>query len=373
MRSRVYLDHNATSPLRPEAREAMMAALDCVGNPSSIHNEGRAARHIVETARETVAALFEVKPANVYFTSGGTEAANWLLRPPAGKKLVTSAIEHPCVLSGHRFEPGHVTAVPVSVDGVLGLDAFSAALCEGTVAAVQAANNETGVIQPLAEIGAIAKEKGAKLICDAVQAVGRLPLRNLEKADALFFSAHKFGGPKGAGAVIVRDAGLRLEPLIRGGGQERRQRSGTENVAAIAGMAAALEASTADQSAFAIRSKALRGKLEAGLRSMAPEVKILGENAERLPNTACFAVPGRNAATTLIALDLEGVAVSSGAACSSGKVERSHVLDAMGVGAELGAGALRVSTGWTSTEADIGLFLAVFERICGAGQARQAA
>jgi cysteine desulfurase len=373
MRSRVYLDHNATSPLRPEAREAMIAALDCVGNPSSIHAEGRAARRIVETARETIAAHFELKPANVYFTSGGTEAANWLLQPQAGTKCVLSAAEHPCVLFGHRFEPEHVTFVPVSADGALDLEIFDAALCDGAIAAVQAANNETGVVQPLDRASAIAKEKGAKLICDAVQAVGRLPLRNLEKADALFFSAHKFGGPKGAGAVIVRDAGLRLEPLVRGGGQERRQRSGTENVAGIAGMAAALDASVADQSAFAIRSQMLRGKLEASLRSMAPEVTIFGENAERLPNTTCFAAPAMSAATALIAFDLEGIAVSSGSACSSGKVGRSHVLDAMGAGAELGAEAIRVSTGWTTTEADIARFLAVFERIYGTGKARRAA
>jgi cysteine desulfurase len=373
MSSRVYLDHNAASPLRPQAREAMMSALDCVGNPSSIHAEGRAARRILETARETIAAHFELKPANVYFTSGGTEAANWLLQPQPGTKLVLSAVEHPCVLFGHRFEPENSTPVPVSADGTLDFEIFGAALCDGAIAAVQAANNETGVVQALNEACAIAKKKGAKLICDAVQAVGRLPLGNLGKADALFFSAHKLGGPKGAGAVVVRNSGLQLEPFIRGGGQERRQRSGTENVAAIAGMAAALDASIADLSAFEFRSKMLRGELEAGLRSIVPEVTIVGENAERLPNTTCFAVPGTSAATALIAFDLEGIAVSSGPACSSGKVERSHVLDAMGISAELGTGAIRVSTGWTTTEEDIGRFLAVFERICGTGKARRAA
>jgi cysteine desulfurase len=373
MNGRFYLDHNATTQLRPEARAEMLAALEFTGNPSSVHAEGRKARRIVEEAREKIAALFEAEPSGIYFTSGGTEAANWLLHPRANAEFAVSAVEHPCVLNGHRFEPGTARTVAVSEDGIIKLEAFEDALTPGAVAAVQAANNETGVIQPLDAIAEIVKSKGAALICDAVQAVGRVPLRNLRKADALFFSAHKFGGPKGVGAVAVRDSAFPLHPLIKGGGQERRQRSGTENVAGIAGMAAALDAAVTEQSEFAARAVALRGKLELGLLSAAPNAVIFGAGAERLPNTTCFAVPGKSAEVLLIAFDLDGVAVSSGSACSSGKVERSHVLTAMGVRPELAGGAIRVSSGWTTTEACIERFLTVFERICSAGQARHAA
>ncbi len=367
---RSYLDHNATSPLRPEARAAMIAAFDCIGNPSSIHREGRAGRQIVENARETVAALFEADPARVFFTSGGTEAANWLLQPRGEETLVVSAVEHPCVLSGHRFEPGKSPAVPVFEDGALDLAALEAALSPGSVAAVQAANNETGVVQATAKIAELVHSKGAVLICDAVQAVGRLRLRELKGADVLFFSAHKFGGPKGAGVAILRNPDFAPAPLLKGGGQERRQRSGTENVPAIAGLAAALEVAAAEQASFAARTKALQDKLECGIRNIAPDAVIFAEGASRLPNTTCFAIPGKSAELSLIAFDLEGIAVSSGSACSSGKVERSHVLAAMGVLADLARGAIRVSTGWTTAEADIERFLTVLSSICERREAR---
>ena len=365
MRARVYLDHNATSPLRPEARAAMVAALDCFGNPSSVHAEGRAARQIVEAARETAAAIFGVEPSGVYFTSGGTEAANWLLQPFGGETLAFSAVEHPCVLTGHRFELGKARLVSVIENGSVDLDEFEAALSPGSIAAVQAANNETGVIQPIGEIARIVHAKGAFLICDAVQAIGRLPISDLEEIDALFFSAHKFGGPKGAGAAVFRHAAFTPPPLLKGGGQERRQRSGTENVPAIAGLAAALKVAVAEQSEFSARAKALQDKLEAGLFALAPDAVIFAEDADRLPNTTCFAIPGKSAEFSLIAFDLEGVAVSSGSACSSGKVERSHVLAAMGVPPDLSRGAIRVSAGWTTTQADIERFLAVLSGICG--------
>lgn len=364
MKPRGYLDHNATSPLRPEARAAMIAALNCTGNPSSLHAEGRAARQIVEDARERVAAVFAVEPSNIYFTSGGTEAANWLLQPAGSNVLAVSAVEHPCVLSGNRYEPAKVRVIPVSEDGALDLDALGAALSPGSAAAIQAANNETGVIQPIPEIARIAHSKGAVLICDAVQAIGKLPLAGLENADALFFSAHKFGGPKGSGAAIIRNPDFRPAPLLKGGGQERRQRSGTENVAGIAGLAAALEAAVAEQALFAAKAMALREKVESGVRAAAPDAVIFGQGASRLPNTTCFAIPGKSAEVSLMAFDLEGVAVSSGSACSSGKVEQSHVLAAMGVPAELSRGAIRVSTGWNTTESDIERFLAVLSRIC---------
>ena len=370
MKPRIYLDHNATAPLRPEARAAMAAAFDCAGNPSSIHAEGRAARRIVEDARETVAAIFEVEPSRVYFTSGGTEAANWLLQPRGRETLVVSAVEHPCVLSGHRFATGDCRAVPVLEDGTLDLDALEAALASGPVAAIQAANNETGVVQRTANIAEMVHSKGAMLICDAVQAIGRLPLRELTGADVLFFSAHKFGGPKGAGAAIIRNADFVPAPLLKGGGQERRQRSGTENVPGIAGLAAALEVAVAEQPGFAAKAKAWREKLESGIRSLAPDAVIFGEEAWRLPNTTCFAIPGKSAEVSLMTFDLEGIAVSSGSACSSGKVERSHVLVAMGVPVDLSRGAIRVSTGWTTEEADIERFLNVLSRFCDCRQAR---
>ncbi len=370
MKPRSYLDHNATSPLRAEARAAIVAALDRFGNPSSVHAEGRAAREIIEDARERVAAIFEAEPSSVYFTSGGTEAANWLLQPRGDETLAHSAVEHPCVLSGHRFEPAHVRVIPVSEAGPVDLDALEAFLHPGSIAAVQAANNETGAVQPVRDAARIAHAKRAFLICDAVQAIGRLPLRDLEAVDALFFSAHKFGGPKGAGAAIFRNPELMPAPLLKGGGQERRQRSGTENVPGIAGLAAALEVADKEQAGFAAWAKALQNRMESGLRAIAPDAVIFAEGASRLPNTTCFAIPGKSAELSLIAFDLEGVSVSSGSACSSGKVERSHVLAAMGVPAELSRGAIRVSTGWTATEADIERFLTVLSRICGSRTAR---
>ncbi|MBI4724840.1 MAG: cysteine desulfurase [Rhodomicrobium sp.] len=374
MSGRVYLAHNATSPLRSEARDAMIAALDCIGNPSSIHAEGRAARAIIEDARETVARVFGVKPSNVYFASGGTEAANWLLQPQEeGQTLAAGAVEHPCVLSGHRFPADRVRIIPVSQDGVLDLAAFEAAISPGAVAAIQVANNETGIIQPLEDVARLTRAKGATLICDAVQAVGRLPLRDLEPADVFFLSAHKFGGPKGVGAAILKGSSFSPQPLIKGGGQERRQRSGTENVPGIAGLAAALEAAVFEQAAFAAHAKALQHELESGLRAAAPDAVIFGERTRRLPNTTCFAIPGKSAGTLLIAFDLEGIAISSGSACSSGKAERSHVLEAMGVAQGLSGGAIRVSSGWTTAKADIERFLTALSKICSGRQARHAA
>ncbi len=448
MRPRIYLDHNATAPLRPEARGAMAAAFDCAGNPSSIHAEGRAARRIVEDARETVAAIFEVEPSRVYFTSGGTEAANWLLQPRGRETLVVSAVEHPCVLSGHRFAEDKCRIVSVSEDGTLDQDALEAALASGPVAAIQAANNETGVVQRTAKIAEMVHSKGAMLICDAVQAIGRLPLCELKGADVLFFSAHKFGGPKGAGAAIVRDANFAPAPLLKGGGQERRQRSGTENVPGIAGLAAALSVAVAEQTEFAAKARAWRDQLESGIRAISPNAVVFGagaaalslggalnegisphpvplpaipprrdchlkrpnpqadlagegtlevplrivqgsllpwgegqdegselragcrDSARRLPNTTCFAIPGKSAEVSLMAFDLEGIAVSSGSACSSGKVAHSHVLAAMAVPEGLSRGAIRVSTGWTTTAADIERFLTVLSSICESRQAR---
>ncbi len=373
MTVRSYLDHNATSPLRPEARDATMAALACAGNPSSIHAEGREARAIVETARETVARIFEAKPQAVTFTSGGTEAANWLLQHRQGVRLAVLAVEHPCVLKGHRFPDEDVRVIPVSSEGVVELGELEKALASPAVVAVQAANNETGVIQPLADVASLTKIKGGFVVCDAVQAAGRVAPGSLSEADALFFSAHKFGGPKGVGAVIRRSAQAEPLPLIRGGGQESRRRSGTENVAGIAGLAAALDAADKEQVIWKSRAEALQLQLEQGVRDLAPDAVIFGEGAARLPNTTCFAIPGKSAEMLLIAFDLEGIALSSGSACSSGRVERSHVLAAMGVPQGLSEGAIRVSTGWNTAEADIERFLTALEKICRRREARRAA
>lgn len=372
MPDRTYLDWNATAPLRPQARAAMVAALNCAGNPSSVHSEGRAARHLVEDAREKVAALVGAESKLVTFTSGGTEANMLALTPAvetAGNKtgcrrLLVSAIEHVSVRDGGRFAPDAVEQVPVTPRGVIDLNALAGRLAalaakgERALVSVMAANNETGVIQPISEVAAIAHEAGALLHVDAVQAAGRIrcDIRELG-ADLLTISAHKLGGPKGAGALIRRDEALHLAPLMRGGGQERGLRAGTENVAAIAGFGAAAEAAGRTREADAARMAALRARLEARLKGVTPELIIFGAEAERLPNTTLFALPGAKAETAVIALDLEGFAVSSGAACSSGKVQASHVLAAMGVSPALARGSVRVSLGWMTAESDIDHFI----------------
>ncbi|TNC11000.1 cysteine desulfurase [Methylobacterium terricola] len=377
-RQRAYLDHNATSPVRPEVAEAVARALtELPGNPSSIHREGRAARSAIEAARGQVAALMGAAPARVVFTSGGTEAANAVLSGalrrrglPAPTRLLIGATEHPCCLQGHGFASAATEILPVDADGVLRLDALEARLlalaAEGVTAlvSVQAANNETGVIQPLGRVAALTCQHGALLHSDAVQAAGRvLVAHNISGVDALTLSGHKLGAPKGIGAVVLGD-GATLEPgLVRGGGQESRLRGGTENVPGIVGFGVAAQSARAALAAEADRLARLRDAIEAGVRARAPDAVVFGTGAERLPNTLCLAMPGLKAETALIALDLDGVAVSSGAACASGKVSRSGVLAAMGVDPALSAGALRVSLGWNSRQDDGERFLAAFDRL----------
>jgi len=365
---RHYLDYNATAPLRPQARAAMISALDQMGNPSSIHFEGRAARALVEEARRQVAALAGASSRDVVFTAGGTEAANLALAPGVSApdvaplwRLIVCAAEHPCVLGGHRF-PGAEIA-PVGPDGRLDLEALAGQLDDGAPAlvALQGANNETGVLQPVAQAAEIVHARGGLLVCDAAQVAGRLPLGETG-ADALLLSAHKFGGPKGAGAFIAQREGLHVEPLLRGGGQERGRRAGTENVAAIAGFGAAALAAASGLAEEATRLAALRDACEARLTALAPDAVVFAQDAPRLPNTFAFAVPGLTAATLLMRLDLDGIAASSGSACSSGKVAPSHVLAAMGVAPALAAGAIRISLGWNSGEADVEAFSAALER-----------
>ena len=365
MTDRIYLDWNATAPLRPDAREAMLAALAAVGNPSSVHAEGRAARRLIEEAREKVAALVGAEPRNVVFTSGGTEANVLALSPsPRIRKLLVSAVEHPSVLAGGRFPAGAVERVPVTADGRIDLAALRgrlAASAEGVMVSLMLANNETGVVQPVSEAAALVHAAGGLLHVDAVQAAGRIPCDvNALGADLVTVSGHKLGAPKGIGALIRRDAALDLaDPLIRGGGQERGQRAGTENVAGIAGFGAAA-AALAGLSAAGARMAKLRSQLEGGLAAASPEVVVFGAGAERLPNTTLFATAGIKAETAIIALDLAGVAVSSGAACSSGKVQPSHVLAAMGVSPELAQGAIRVSLGPSTAESEVDGFIAAW-------------
>jgi cysteine desulfurase len=371
--NRVYLDYNATAPLRAEAREAALAAMETTGNPSSVHAEGRAARRIVEDARNQVARLAGISSRCVTFVSGGTEAANAALNPLFGggpnaaplERLIVSAGEHPCVLSGHRFPAAEVA--PLRPDGRVDLDWLDAACRRPgrALVALQGANNETGVIQPVAEAAALVHAAGGFLFCDAVQMAGRMASDVATLGpDALMLSAHKMGGLKGAGALVMSREGLSLgAPFMRGGGQERGARAGTESVAAIAAFGAAARESLAELDSEPARLTGLRDRLALAVRSVAADAAIFGETAPRLPNTVCFAVPGVEAATLMIALDLAGVAVSSGSACSSGKVTPSHVLAAMGVTPELARGAIRLSLGFASSEADVDRFAHAFASV----------
>jgi len=371
MADRAYFDWNATAPLREEAREAVCAALALTGNASSVHAEGRAARRLIEQAREEVARLVGAKSRNVTFTSGATEA-NVLALTPAieigGRReprdrLFISAIEHPSVLSGGRFDAGQVEVLPVTSGGVLDLDALCLALSRSKrpLVSVMLANNESGVVQPIAEVANIVHAAGGVLHVDAVQGPGRIACDiGALGADLMSISSHKLGGPQGAGALIRRGDVHVADPLIRGGGQERGLRAGTENVAAIAGFAAAASAA---QHSNTQRLAALRDRFEAGLKSSTPQVVIFGENVPRLSNTSLFTVPGLKAETAIIAFDLNGVAVSSGSACSSGKVQASHVLAAMGVEPAVARGAVRVSLGWSTTEAEIDALLTAWNKV----------
>ena len=363
---RVYLDCNASVPLRAQARAAMLAALELAGNPSSIHAEGRAARALIEEARRAVAALAGGRAQQVVFTSGATESLNLALTPHLMRSgdprphdvLLIAAGEHPCVMDGHRF--GAATRI-IATDsaGRIDLAALREALADyqgqRVMLALQAANGETGVVQPVLEAAKLIHAAGGTLVCDAVQAAGRIPCNFAETgADVMILSSHKIGGPKGAGALVLASDSLHIpDVVLRGGGQERGFRAGTENVAAIAGFGAAAKAVAAGQARESAESSTMRGQFEADLVAALPDAVIFGRDATRLPNTSAFAVPGAPAEVVLMALDLAGYAVSSGSACSSGKVKNSHVLRAMGIGDELARGALRLSLGHTSLLSDV--------------------
>ncbi|KHJ54270.1 hypothetical protein LA66_12460 [Aureimonas altamirensis] len=376
---RIYFDHNATSVVLPAARQAVLDALDMPGNPSSIHAEGRAAKAVLEKARDAVAALCGVAPDGVVFTSGATEAATTALSPLwlkdghewRAQALAILETDHPCLRGGGRFGADEVTRLPVDASGVVRLDAFSEWLdaLDGrpAILAVSWANGESGVIQPLAEMRAALAGHDVLLVADAVQLAGRRPLALREAGiDAAVLSAHKFGGPKGIGALVLADENTRPYALFTGGGQERGRRGGTESLPLIAGFgAAALNAgSTAGDGWPHVR--ALRDALETVLKDMAPGISIMGAGADRLPNTISFTHPAMRAETAQIAFDLQGIAVSAGSACSSGKVGASHVLRAMaqaGYPADPALGALRVSLGPDATQADIDQFINVARRV----------
>ena len=368
MTTGLYLDHNATSSLRPEAAAAMQAAMAITGNGSSVHRHGRVARRQIEDSREQVALLVGAEPGEVVFTGSGTEANALALHGCTGRRQLVSAIEHASVLQN---APG-AERLPVDETGVVCLNTLETMLgasAEPALVSVMLANNETGVIQPVEEIARIAHHHGALVHCDAVQAPGRIEVDAQRLgADLMSLSAHKIGGPAGVGALIVRTPEA-LAPLVRGGGQERGRRAGTENRIGIAGFGAAA-AVAADRDGMQ-RIAGLRDALERRLRRTAPAIVIAGARAPRLPNTSCIAMPGVTGETQVIAFDLAGVSVSSGAACSSGKVSPSHVLAAMGFGEEIALSAIRVSLGWTTTGADVERFCevwtGVYARLHGSG------
>ena len=350
----------------------------CCGNASSVHAEGRAARAAVESARGQVAHFLGALPACVTFTSGATEANALALSPVievGGQArsfdvLLVSAVEHPSVRAGGRFTASQVETIPVNRDYVVDLEALEAMLATHRKAgpkalvSVMAANNETGVLQPRAGIALAVQEAGGLLHSDAVQIAGRLRF-DLEAsgADLISVSSHKLGGPQGAGALIARNEGIRVPPLLRGGAQEAGRRAGTENVPAIVSFAAAVSETEAALPAETNRLRTLREKAEQGIRTVAPDAVILSEGAERLPNTVCFAAPGVSAETAIIAFDLDGIALSAGSACSSGKVGPSETLKAMGVSSEIAKGAIRLSIGWDTNESDISRFIEVWKRV----------
>jgi cysteine desulfurase len=342
-----YLDHNATSPLRPAAFDAMVEALQAGGNPSSVHRSGRAARARVDAARRQVAKLVGARPTEVVFTSGGTEANNSALAGIGRKRVLVSAVEHDSVLKAARG----MEIMPVDGNGIVDLGVLEKSLsatAEPAVVSVMFANNETGVLQPIADVVRLAHAAGALVHCDAVQGAGKVPvdLRGLG-VDYLSLSAHKLGGPAGVGALVVRD-GAPFVPDRLGGGQESNRRAGTENVAGIAGFgAAAAEANSG------LATMEWRNRLETALLEIAPGVRVFGTAADRLPNTTCISMPGVRAETQVMAFDLAGLCVSAGAACSSGKVTRSAVLLAMGVEPAEAETAVRISFGWNTVSEDI--------------------
>ena len=372
---RVYLDHAATTPVDPEVAEAMSRVLrETHGNPSSIYAEGRAARAAVDRARDEVAAAINAEPSEIVFTSGGTEADNLALRgalkaSAEGRNgLITTAIEHHAVIDTardlERYAHVRLTVVGVDRHGVTDPAAIGEAIDERTsLVSVMQANNEIGTIEPIAEIGALCRDRGVTFHSDAVQTVGALDV-DVRKipVDLLSINAHKFYGPKGVGALYVR-RGTRLATMQTGGGQEKGRRTGTENVAGIVGLGVAMRIAGERRSTESPRQAHLRDRIIAAVRARLPDAVLTGHPTDRLPNNASFCIPGTDGESLIVALDLEGFAVSSGSACTSGETEPSQVLLALGLPRELAKGSLRVTIGRSTTEAQVDAFLGALERV----------
>jgi len=361
MQRAIYMDWNATAPVHPAARAAMLVALEDCGNPSSVHGFGRRARKRVEDARSALAMLVGAKVENIVFTASGTEANALMLANRRERRRIASAIEHDSILKPAQ-DAGAAT-INVDRNGVVDLDHLRSLLTTDSrpaLVSLMLANNETGVIQPVADAAEIAHAHGALLHVDAAQAIGRMPVTLASLgADFLTVSGHKFGAPQGVGALIAATM-PQIVPLLQGGGQERNRRAGTENVPAIAGFGAAIAAL---EPAEAEKISSLRDALEQRLAASDPSVIVFGGSARRLPNTLCFAAGEKSAETLVMALDLAGIAISAGSACSSGKVKPSHVVTAMGFGQDVASRAIRVSLGRDNTEADIDAFFSAWQRI----------
>lgn len=363
-----YLDYNATAPVRPEVVSAVTSVLGSSGNPSSVHRDGREARARIESARENIARLVGASSGTVIFTSGGTEANNLALCGSAieGRQLVVSAVEHDSVLSISRSASGRSSLIPVDRDGILDLEKLSdelGRLPDRAMVSIMLANNETGVIQPIAKIAEIARAHGAIFHCDGVQGPGKIPVDLHELgADMMTFSAHKFGGPQGVGALVIREGAELPGALLSGGGQERGQRAGTENVPGIVGFGAAAASVMSDSAEMGCIA-ALRDKLETEVCALEANAFVIGTNVPRLPNTSCIVMPSVSAETQVMSLDLAGVRVSAGAACSSGKVSNSHVLEAMGLPENQSGSAIRVSLGWASQAEDVERFVEAWQAL----------
>jgi cysteine desulfurase len=351
MTENIYFDYNATTPVRPEVTEAMVEVLRDAGNASAVHASGRAARARVEHARISIAALIGAEPGQIIFTGSGTEANNQALREAGRRRVIVSAIEHESVANARQ----DAEIAPVTEQGVINLevlDRMLAASDEPAQVAVMLANNETGIIQPIAEVAAIAHRHGALVHCDFVQAVGKIPVDIAALgADSYALSSHKFAGPQGVGALVMRAPDV-IGRLVHGGGQERGLRAGTENVAGIVGLGVAAGLAAGALADFAKLSN-LRDELERRLRDIAPDMLVVGQAGERLPNTTTLTMPGVPSDTQVMAMDLAGIAVSAGSACSSGKVEPPHVLTEMGIADEISTTAIRVSLGWRSRPEDM--------------------
>lgn len=350
MTTQIYMDYNATAPVFPAVIDAMAAALAHTGNASSVHGFGRAARKMVENARQQIAETINARPAQIIFTGGGTESNNTALQCFKRERIFISAVEHESMIK-HK----NANIIPVDQDGMVSPETLDRILSQEKTPAlisIMLANNETGVIQPIADLVEIAKKHNALFHVDAAQALGKIPV-NFAKLniDALTLSAHKFGGPMGVGALVVKEE-MPFTAFLSGGGQERYRRAGTENIPAIVGFGVACMQIAKHQLRWE-KIENWRNDMEQKIKRIAPETIFFGEKSDRLPNTSCFATPGWAAEKQVLAMDLSNIAIGSGSACSSGKVEPSHVLKAMGANTEQTKSAIRISMGWQTKQTDV--------------------